>query len=156
MTYLIDDVDYDVNSTVEEIRPNRIKHSRGGIAFVRYMLPEESTLTGINCAMLERVNEFENLQNDWDEEGAIAPSQKVIDLARGIIIHFSAIGQEVFNVVPGPNGEILVDIRNNDKSIEFIFYHNRAKAVLFSGNQAPRQQNFDFNILPDLLKWLNG
>jgi len=112
---------------------------------------------GLNSRIHKLLNEFSQLQNNWDEDDAIAPSGKVIQIARYITNLLEKHGQSIFHAAPGPNGEIMLDIRNKQKnrSLEIILYLNRCVAVAFPETGRPFQKEFDFNDLPNHLAWLN-
>jgi len=111
---------------------------------------------GINELMADQILRLDSLGDNWDKDGAIAPSTSTIALARRFVLILGIVGQEVYNVGPGPLGEILVDLRKGDRSIEFLFYPTRVTVVQFSNNQRPIQQEFSSSILPNLLQWLNA
>lgn len=112
---------------------------------------------GLNNKILKLLEDYSLLHDNWDEDGGIAPTNNVIKNAKFIAAVLEKHGQPIFHAAPGPNGEIMLDIRNrmNNKSLEIIFYANRAVAVLFPAEGKPTQQSFDFQQLPELLKWLN-
>jgi hypothetical protein len=110
-----------------------------------------------NQRILNLLKEFSLLQDNWDKDGALAPSASALVNAR-LLVHLLGIqSQSIFHAAPGPNGEVMVDVRNgnNSKSLEIIFYQDRAVSVLLSDNEEPSQRAFSFHELPGLLKWLN-
>jgi len=113
--------------------------------------------TGLNSRINKLLDEFNDLQDNWDEDDAISPSKKAINRAKYITSLLENHGQAIYHTTPGPNGEIMLDIRNNvnSKSVEIIFYHNREFALQFSPEEKPTQFDFNVNILPELLNWLN-
>lgn len=115
-------------------------------------------ITFPNHKILQLLTEFELLEENWDLEGAVKPSLKVIDNARYITQLFGKHGQQVFHAAPGPNGEIMLDIRNKSKSksFEIIFYDDRSVAVKFPEEGHPEQICFSTETLPDLLHWLSS
>jgi hypothetical protein len=110
----------------------------------------------LNQRELSLLDEFENLKDNWDGELSKAPSFNSILKARFILKILQATGQKVFHVAPGPNGEIMIDIRKNNKSIELLFYNDMVKYVTFPADESPVQGIFELNILPELLQWLNA
>jgi len=103
------------------------------------------------------LDEFSVLQNDWDEEGALAPDIDVIEKARTLVYILENHGLRIFHVAPGPNGEIMIDLRNRDKtkSVEIIYYNSSSVAVKFPESGYPEQLEFDYDLLPELLAWIN-
>jgi hypothetical protein len=111
----------------------------------------------INENAIKALKNISLLEDNWDEEDAIAPSKEVIQRASGLISSLSPIGQEIYNIVPGFNGEIMIDIRNQNKSIEILFYPQKSKFVTFDRlNNTASQGVFDDKALPDLLNWVNN
>ena len=134
----------------------------------RYITETHPTLTssiifsfipqiGINHRIVRLLEEYKSLEKNWDEDGAIAPSTKALNNSMFLTKTLEKRGQAIYHTAPGPNGEIMLDIRNgkNTKSLEIIFYEDRAVAVLFPEREKPSQQVFDFQNLPVILQWLN-
>lgn len=112
---------------------------------------------GLNNRIHKLLEEYSKLQNNWDEDDAIAPSDTVITKSKFITTLLENHGQSIFHSAPGPNGEIMLDIRNikGNRSIELIFYPTRSVLVTFSENEKPTQQNLEIADLPKYLEWLN-
>lgn len=104
-------------------------------------------------------NNFYNicgLQDDWDGEESPAPSNNVMQSAFALINILDLATQQIYNVVPGPRGEIMVDVRGkNSKSVEFIIYPDKIKYVKFSEIEAPEQGLFNNELISGLLTWVN-
>ncbi len=109
--------------------------------------------------MLSNITVIENmaaLEDNWDEDGAIAPGSEVIQLAKGIAHSMNAVGQDIYNAAPGPKGEIMLDLRSGNKSLELIIYPDKMKFVKFSQSEPPAQGSFTPGLLfTDLIAWLN-
>ncbi|MFN0035498.1 MAG: hypothetical protein ACKVUS_10535 [Saprospiraceae bacterium] len=108
-----------------------------------------------NERVLPLLDEFKTLKENWDEEGALPPSPAVIRRAEELVRSLQITGQKIFHVAPGPNGEIMVDLRENEKSIEILFYPNKARFVQFPAVGQPTTGDFNDDQLPKILKWLN-
>ena len=110
-----------------------------------------------NQRILNLLKEFSILQNNWDEDGALAPNADVLKNASYLAILLGIQGQSIFHAAPGPNGELMLDIRNHkrNRSLEIIFYPHKAVAVTFPKEGKPDQMDFEFGKLPELLQWLN-
>lgn len=110
-----------------------------------------------NHKILQLLTEFELLEENWDFDGAMKPSLKAIEIARYITQLLGKHGQHIFHAAPGPNGEIMLDIRNKNKSksVEIILYDRRSVAVKFPEEGQPEQISFSPETLPNLLHWLN-
>jgi hypothetical protein len=117
-------------------------------------LPKQNSINNRVHRLLE---EYSFLKNNWDEEDAIAPTKNVIQKAKSITLLLERHGQQIFHAAPGPNGEIMLDIRNAKKtrSLEIIFYPTRDVVISFPEIGKPTQQAFEILNLPELLEWLN-
>jgi len=113
---------------------------------------------GINERILSLLKSYKKLNDNWDFDDALAPSLNVIDISELIVMTFQKIGQKIYHTAPGPNGEIMLDIRDskNSKSIEIIIYHyDKINIVFIPENEFPTQENFEFPKLKSYLNWLN-
>lgn len=117
-----------------------------------------STSNSINNAILNSLENMNNLQESYYEDmDFLKPDNSVIQYGLAIVKYMDAIGQEIFAVAPGPNGEIMIDFRQNKKSFEIILYRDKKKYVKFGFNEKPEQGIFTPDILfSHLLEWLNA
>lgn len=114
---------------------------------------------GLNNRIFSLIQEYGSLEQNWDEEGALPPGKSVIQQVFYLCSLMEKAGQRIFHVAPGPTGEVMVDLRNTDrkKSIELIFYLSKKPVfVTFSDMEDSTQGSFSFEILPELLEWLNN
>lgn len=145
-----------------------VTETNPGVVNVRYITeihrPVSSSIVfsfsyerGINQRIIKLLDEYKLLTDNWDEDGALAPSRSAINSAMFLTRALEKHGQAIFHAAPGPNSEIMLDIRNNKntKSLEIIFYSDRAVSVFLPEYENPSQQPFDFQNLPKLLQWLN-
>lgn len=111
----------------------------------------------LNSRIHKLLDEYSLLENNWDDDGAIAPDNEVIQKAQNLTLLMERHGQGIFHCAPGPNGEIMLDIRNNikSKSIEIILYSDHSVVVLFPEEGRPTQKDFYIDQLPVYLNWLN-
>jgi len=112
----------------------------------------------LNARINQLLIEFESLENNWDEDDALAPLKDSIFKAKFLTALFNKHGQQIYHAAPGPNGEIMLDVRNKqkNKSIEFIFYSNKSVYVSISSEEKPNQGNFNEDKLPEIMNWLNS
>jgi len=112
---------------------------------------------GINERILSLLNSYKKLNDNWDFDDALAPSQKVINESELITMTFQKIGQKIYHTAPGPNGEIMLDIRDskNSKSFEIIIYSDKINIVFIPEKEFPTQEIFEFSKLKNYLNWLN-
>jgi hypothetical protein len=109
-----------------------------------------------NQRIHDLIGDFSELKVNWDGEGSNAPSNTSLEKAIELISILDDKEISIFHASPGPNGEIMIDIRNEMKSIEIIFYSDRSISVIFPEDGAPIQQAFDFSDLSNLLDWLKN
>ncbi len=110
----------------------------------------------LNKKILNSLEAIAELSENWDEEGALKPDKNCVQYARAIILYMDAIGQEIYAIVPGPNGEIMLDFRDNKKSFEIILYKDVMRYVKFGYNETPEQGIFTPDVLfIGLVEWLN-
>jgi len=111
----------------------------------------------MNARILVLLNEYAALRDNWDEDNGKAPSAKALAQAYYITSLLDKHGQSIYHAAPGPNGEIMLDIRNRKKtkSVEIILYGDRSTVVYFPEQGKPAQKKFDESLLPELLDWVN-
>ncbi len=117
-----------------------------------------SPTTYLNLRISKLLNEFALLKDNWDEGDALAPNLEALTRARYITSLLGKRGQSIFHTAPGPNGEIMLDLRNDrmTKSLEIIFYSERAVVVYFPKEGRPIQRDFNVQHLPSHIEWLNN
>ncbi len=111
----------------------------------------------LNNRVFGLCEEFAELENNWDGDGALRPSSEALKNVYYIANVLESTGHLIYNAAPGPNGEIMIDLRNGlvNRSVELIFYPSRMVVVFFHESQAPFQEIFQFDNLPNVLDWLN-
>jgi hypothetical protein len=106
---------------------------------------------------LNLLKSYRKLNDNWDFDDAVAPSLKVINVSELITMTLQKIGQKIYHTAPGPNGEIMLDVRDskNSKSIEMIIYDDKINIVFIPEKELPTQEYFEFSKLKNYLNWLN-
>jgi hypothetical protein len=111
----------------------------------------------LNSFHITSIQKFKNLNDNWDEDGAIAPSLKTINDAVSIARHLNLVGQKIYHTSPGPNGEILISLRKNDKDVELLIYSDKlSRIVTISDKEKPSQKELNTSNLQVTLSWLNS
>jgi len=118
----------------------------------------EMNATTLNRHVTNLLDEFSTLQDNWDEDDAVAPNLETLNRVKQIVNVLSKNSQKIFHAAPGPYGEIMLDLRNeNDsKQMEFIFYSNRSVVVFSENTSVPTQDSFSKEKLQEYLMWLNN
>jgi len=64
-------------------------------------------------------------------------------------------GQKIYHPAPGPNGEIMLDIRSKSKSFEIIIYDHKTNIVFIPEDDVlPTQEEFDEKEIIRYISWL--
>ncbi len=71
--------------------------------------------------ILAKLQSFLRLEENWDSYGAATPSKKAVHGAIDLVQQLDRAGQSVYFVAPGPNGEIVVELKNDERSMEIYF-----------------------------------
>lgn len=112
--------------------------------------------TGLNRQHLAAIVSYQLLTDNWDEDGAIAPVHQTVLVAFDLAMLLTVAGQPIYHTSPGPVGEIMINLRNADKSVEFLIYPNdKRKIVRVGGPTAPWQGELTPETLRETLQWLN-
>jgi hypothetical protein len=102
-----------------------------------------------------KLKSFLRLQDNWDSYGAAAPQKDIIEQAISFVKSLDQRGQEVFFTAPGPNGEILVEVTQGEKTIETTISEDGGKSYAsFHRTQCVEEGNLSDLRLPLLLQWL--
>lgn len=111
----------------------------------------------LNRRILNLIDEFKTLEDNWDFDNAKAPDFDAIRFSEMLTIFFQNIGQKIYHAASGPNGEIMLDLRNNEhsKSLEFIIYHNKTIVVFVPKEGMSFQEEFNLKKMKEYLNWLN-
>lgn len=110
---------------------------------------------GINSRIIQNIIEYKNLEDNWDFDNAKAPTDKVIQTALYISRLLQKYGQKIYHSAPGPNGEIMLDIRSKNKSFEIIIYDHKTNIVFIPEDDVlPTQEDFDEKEIIRYISWL--
>jgi len=110
----------------------------------------------LNARVFALINDIAELQENWDMEGSPALDKGVVRYTKAIMNRISTSGQKIFNVTPGSNSEIMINVRNGKRSLELIIYPSKKKFVKFDGQERPMQGEFSHELLPQLIAWVNA
>lgn len=110
---------------------------------------------GINSRIIQNIIEYKNLEDNWDFDDARAPTDKLIQKALYISRLLQKYGQKIYHSAPGPNGEIMLDIRSKSKSFEIIIYDHKTNIVFIPEDDVlPTQEEFDEKEIIRYISWL--
>lgn len=133
---------YDLVDFVQEIVPVRSETAADVLAQNRLKLTD--------------IAAYKQLSDNWDDDGAVAPSHQTVLAAFDIALLLTVAEQPIYHTAPGPTGEIMLNLRNGAKSVELLIYPgDRRKFVCISPNEAPQQGPLTPDSLHKTLLWLN-
>lgn len=111
-------------------------------------------ISSSNLLEISKIKNYLKLEPNWDSYGAIAIPEQSVEKALAFMAAIDKYNIDVYITSPGPNGEILVHLKSKKKEIEFLFYAQKAKYVLFDSNEYESQGNYTHEILNELINWL--
>lgn len=119
--------------------------------------PEKESFSLETTKAIQKLKSYKKLDYNWDSYGAARPSIKAIEQAIRFVKALDEWLQPVFFTAPGPNGEILVELKNGIKSIEIFFKDdNLNEFVLFVNEDEEDEGEFTSEKITQLLDWLNN
>lgn len=117
---------------------------------------EPSTGAIQNRQHLMAIVAYQQLVDNWDEDGAVAPVHQTVLAALDIALLLTATGQPIYHTSPGPVGEVMINLRNGGKSVELLTYPGgRAKFVRIGPEMYPQQGSLTPETFRETLRWLN-
>lgn len=92
-------------------------------------------LSESNISELYKIFAFSNLPNNWDSYGGKKPSNAAIVKASNFIVkELNSRNIDVFFSAPTPDGDILVELKNDKANLEFIFSGDVNDIIVASDN----------------------
>ena len=107
-----------------------------------------------NAAMkaASKILGFRNFADNWDSYGAEKPSENAIVNALSFIRVIDAHGIPVYFTAPGPNGEIVVELRKGNYEAEVYFNADNSNEILiYEGDTCISEGMLD-HLLPQILE----
>lgn len=107
--------------------------------------------------VLSKIKTFSQLRENWDSYGAEPPSKAALQNALSFVKTLDRQRLPVFFTAPGPNGEVLVELKTNHKSVEITFEPDEsASYAKFEGVTCVEEDALDDRILLNLAAWLSS
>ncbi|VAW13555.1 hypothetical protein MNBD_BACTEROID03-2035 [hydrothermal vent metagenome] len=122
---------------------------RGSIVF-----KIKGELSTENVAIIGQIKAMKLLKDNWDETGALSIPSKVIERSIDIVKLINRFDFNVYLASPGPNNEVLLILKAENREIELIIYPDREKYVKFENMNFIEQGNIDNQKFHSLLEWL--
>jgi hypothetical protein len=108
-----------------------------GIGFFNYstVFPNPIRIEGQAREMLIRLERLSDLKHNWNGYGADAPSPGAIMYAKKFIIDNLRFGLPYYFTAPGVNGEVMIELKKNDRAAEIYFWEDQSSEVLLLDNE---------------------
>ncbi len=116
----------------------------------------EFDLSPINTTHVYSIYSYSNLQDNWDSYDAKKPNNSAIIKAINFIIkELNTRGYEVFYTVPTADGDVLVEIKHKNVTLEFIFSGEVNDKIIGScDGDFQAEEALNETTLHSYLKWL--
>ncbi len=108
-----------------------------------------------NIKAIETIKSFGLLDENWGSYNTSKPSQIAIQKAISFVLFLSEYQLDVFFTAPSPDGDILVEVKQNDARVEFEFCEEEIDSVSAWHNddlQAEAELNDTTQV--SYIKWL--
>ena len=93
---------------------------------------------------IKQLQSYLHFPPNWDSYNAAPPSPKALEQAISFIKELDSFDIPVYFTAPGPNGEIVVELKNEEKSAEIYFYPDEpADYVLFIGEECEEEHKLE-------------
>jgi hypothetical protein len=104
---------------------------------------------------INKLQSFLQLPANWDSYGAAKPAKIAVENAIHFIIRLANRQQEPFFIAPSPNGDILVELKDNSVSLEFVFGESGTNYITgLVNNEEIFQKDLNETNESCSLKWL--
>ena len=114
-----------------------------------------SNISEHNLNQIKTINSFILLKANWDSYNAEKPSYEAIIKAISFCVWLSQCGIEIFFTAPTPDGDVLVEIRDNNSNVEFIFSKDDNDRILaWSEGEFVTEAILNDTTQISYLKWL--
>lgn len=109
-------------------------------------------LTDAARKVVSKISDFRNFADNWDSYGAEKPSESAILNALSFIRVIDAQGIPVYFTAPGPNGEIVIELRKGNYEAEVYFNADNSNEVLIYDGDACISEGVIDHLLPQILE----
>lgn len=110
-----------------------------------------------NLSHIYSILSYSNLAENWDSYGANPPDQSAIVKAVNFILNqLNPLNIEVFFTAPTADGDIVIELKNDNSIIEFVFSATIHDKIICSHNgDLHADENLNETTFFSYLKWLN-
>jgi len=104
---------------------------------------------------INKLNSFLQLPENWDSYNAAKPSKIAVENAIQFIVRLTQRQQFPFYTAPSPDGDILVELKNDDVILKFIFGEDGINRIVgLVGNEEKFEKELNETNEYCSLKWL--
>jgi hypothetical protein len=115
-----------------------------------------SPLSSSAKEFIARVQAFKSLNQNWDSYGAMPPSEENVDRAISFIKKADGNLLPLYFVAPGPNGEIVIEFKKDNKeAAAYLHPDGSTELLLHEGNNYVLEGTLEGNY-KNLLSYING
>jgi hypothetical protein len=108
-----------------------------------------------NLQHILQLKSFTNLNQNWDSYNATVPNVNAISKAIEHILWLNANNIEVYFTAPTRDGDILIEVKSNNASLEFIFSGEVSDKICLMHNETLVEEYTYYNSnAASYLKWL--
>ncbi len=79
---------------------------------------------------ISKLRSFLQLSQNWDSYQAFAPSEIAVQNSIDFVIRLANLQLKPFYIAPSPNGDILVELKHNNVSLEFFFGEDGTNQII--------------------------
>lgn len=116
---------------------------------------QKLSLSENNLAQISIVRSFLLLKENWDSYNAQKPSFEAIIKAISFSLWLSQRDVEIFFTAPIADGDVLVELKNENANIEFVFSRNNSDKVLsWCDGELMQEAPLNETTQNSYLKWL--
>lgn len=127
----------EVSSSVMDEGYFRFDYSKASVANTTMVVYTSfySQLSSTAREFITKLQSFKSLNQNWDSYGAIPPSAESVDQAISLVKKADGNLLPLYFVAPGPNGEIVVEFKKNNKeAAAYIHPDGSTELLLHEGN----------------------
>jgi hypothetical protein len=84
--------------------------------------------------VMQKIFRYKKLPENWDNDGAVPPTDIVLTRAATFILNADELDLPFYFTAPGPNGEIIIEFKNDDQTSEIYFNEDGTdEMILYKG-----------------------
>lgn len=119
------------------------------------IVSERNNLSPRNKMVVNKIQSFGDLEENWDSYDADIISKEVIDSSVRFVEKINQLNQDIYFAAPGPNGEISIELKSGTKNAEMLIYPNKKhKHIFFNDDKFEGQGNISIQKIPEVIRWL--